>query len=732
MRQLTQKLKDGRLEVIDVPVPVLSRGYVLVRNAYSVISAGTESSTLRAARKGLIGKAKERPQQARQMIDLLKQAGPFQAYRTLSKKLDSYSSLGYSCTGTIIDVGEEVCNFSIGDKVACAGSRANHSEMVVVPQNLCVKLPAHADLKQAAYNTLGSIALQGIRQADLRLGESCAVIGLGLLGQLSCLLLKAGGNKVIGIDVNPEVVNLARGAIDLASLSGEHGLSEKIDELTGGIGVDAVIITAATKSTDPINFAGQILRKKGRVVVVGDVPTGFDREPYFYQKELDLRMSCSYGPGRYDPIYEEKGIDYPLAYVRWTERRNMEMFQEFVHSRKIDITHLTTHVFGLNDAAKAYELIMGKKEPYLGILIEYDEEPSAAAKVIVNERSSSVGIGKVNIGFIGAGSYAMSHLLPNLPKESWIDRKGVMTASGLSSRSVAKRFNFEFCTSEEETILQNEAINTVFVATRHDSHSHYVIKGLENGKNVFVEKPLCLNEADLDRISGLVNTGRGKKSGNILMVGFNRRFSPLTDFVREKVGVGPMSIIYRINAGRIPADSWIQDKDVGGGRIVGEVCHFIDLVTFLNGSLPEKVQAFCMPDPAGKSDTVCINLNFQNGSIGTICYFANGPKVLPKEYLEVYRAGAVAVLRDFKEVEFFGAGKKAKKRLMFQDKGQARMVNAFINAVKNGDGSPISFEEIFAVTTATFRVLESLNSGSVRCVGVEKNESNSNLPALSN
>ena len=710
MKQLAQKLKDGKMEVIEAPVPVAAKGMLLVRNAYSVISAGTEGSTVSAARKSLIGKAKERPQQAKQMIDLFMQAGPVQAYRAAMKKLDSYSPLGYSSAGYVIGIGEGVTGFSLGDKVACAGSSANHSEIISVPQNLCVKLSSEADLKKAAYNTLGSIALQGIRQADLRLGECCVVIGLGLLGQLTCLLLKAGGNKVVGIDIDPTMVDIIKERIDIAATRNEPGLAEKIDAFTGGIGADAVIITAAANTTDPVNFAGRIARKKGRVVIVGNVPTGFDREPFYYKKELELLMSCSYGPGRYDALYEEKGIDYPVAYVRWTERRNMQIFQELISSGKIDLDYLTTHTFSLEDAEAAYNLILNRSETFIGIVLKYNDTPEFTKKIILSKAHESSGTEDVSLAFIGAGSYAQGHLLPNIPKEKWISKNGIMTASGLSARSVAQRFGFDFCTSDENEIFQDQRINTVFIATRHNTHADYAVKALTHGKNVFVEKPLCLNHEELQTINDYLSQG---KTNKILMVGFNRRFSPLSEFIREHIGIGPMSMVYRVNAGSIPADSWIQDKSTGGGRIIGEVCHFIDFLTFINGSLPDQVQAFSLPDPSAHNDTININIKFRNGSIGTVCYYSNGSGNLFKEYLEIYKDGTTAILKDFKSVDIFTSKKTISKKLTFQDKGQATMIRTFLSAIKNGGQSPIPFEDISAVTLSTFKVLESLKSGSI-------------------
>ncbi|MBN2468879.1 MAG: bi-domain-containing oxidoreductase [Deltaproteobacteria bacterium] len=715
MLQLTQKLKDGSMEVKEVAHPILEMGTVIVQNHFSVVSSGTESSTISAARKGLIGKAKERPQQAKQVLDMLLQQGPVQTYRTVMKKLDAWSPLGYSSAGEVIEVGSGVKGFAVGDRVACAGSGfANHAEIISVPMNLCVKLPDNADLRRAAYNTLGAIALQGIRQADLRINETGAVIGLGLIGQLTCLLLRASGVRVVGIDIDPSAVSTARRhCVDEAFLRTDSGIVDQIVAFTHGLGVDATIIAAATTSLDPVNFAGEIARKKGRVVVVGNVPTGFAREPHYYRKELELRMSCSYGPGRYDPDYEEKGIDYPAGYVRWTEGRNMEAFQDLVHSGKINIDYLTTHIFKLEDAPKAYDLIFNKTEPHLGILIEYDfSRDELSKKIFVAPHTSHLTPNAINIAFVGAGSYAQSHLLPNIRKDKDILLRGVMTSSGTTSRTVAEKFRFEFCTSNGSDILNNKDINTVFITTRHNTHADYVIKALQAGKNVYVEKPLCLNETELEEIFNTYNSSLNTHHSSLplLMVGFNRRFSPLTVLLKEKFGSGAMSMIYRINAGAIPADSWIQDQEIGGGRIIGEVCHFIDFLTFINGSLPDKVFATALPDPGSKEDTVNISLSFKNGSIGTISYFSNGSKSLFKEYVEVYKAGVTAILKDFKELGIYGGARRFKKSLFSQDKGQRTMVKAFLDSVRNGKPSPISFEEIHAVTLTTFKIIESIRT----------------------
>lgn len=715
MKQLTQKLKNGHMQIIEVPIPSLKQGCVLVRNHYSLISAGTESSTVNAARKGYIGKAKDRPQQVKKVIDTIKSQGVSQTYRAVMKKLDAYSPLGYSCVGEVIGVAPDVSGVRIGDLVACGGFTACHSEIVCVPRHLCVALRPDVDLEQAAYNTLGAIAMQGVRQARLQLGETCAVIGLGLLGQLTALLLRASGVKVVGIDINAEAVNMAqRYCVDLGLQRDDLGIEQKIIEYSDNLGCDAVIIAAASKSSDPINFSGIIARKKAKIVVVGDVPTGFDREPHFYQKELEVKMSCSYGPGRYDPTYEEKGYDYPAGYIRWTENRNMISFQDLIYRGKVDVSYLTTHIFELENATAAYDLMVNKSTSFVGILIKYDankrntnEKIQARAVPIVKKQEA------VRVGFIGAGSYAQSHLLPNLHRQKNVILKGVMTESGASSRSVADRFGFEFCTSNPQDIFKDKDINTIFIVSRHDSHAVYVQQALKSGKHIFVEKPLCLNADELEDITKTVAESSYAEADaqRVLMVGYNRRFSPLTSIIKKGTGPGPMSMAYRVNAGYIPPESWIQDPEIGGGRIVGEICHFIDYLSYVNGSLPVSVYASAMKNNGSLLDVLNIGLNYENGSIGTIIYYANGDVSLPKERCEISAHGNVFVLDDFKTLSSHSGGKKRIKRLVNQDKGQKSEVKLFIDTILQGGTPPISFEELYSTSLTTFKILESIRIG---------------------
>jgi predicted dehydrogenase/threonine dehydrogenase-like Zn-dependent dehydrogenase len=716
MMQVTQKLKNGEIQIKEVPFPMMDKGSVLVRNIFSCISIGTESGKVRAARKGYIGKARERPQQFRQVLEKINRQGIVQAYRAVMTKLDTLSPLGYSCVGRVIEASPEVKGISVGDLVACGGGSANHSEVVSVPESLCVRVNPETDLKQAAYNTLGAIAMQGVRQSEARLGETCAVIGLGVIGQIVCSLLRAGGIRTIGIDTDERMVAVAgKNCVDLSLKRTDKTIRDKILNNTNGMGVDGVIIAASSDSLDPINFAGAISKKKGTVVVIGSVPTGFDREPDYYQKELTVKMSCSYGPGRYDQEYEAKGRDYPYAYVRWTERRNMQAFQELICTRKIDLSHLTTHTFPLDETPSAYDMILRRRTFFMGVLIEYDQNRGLQNKRISmqSKAGSRVGCRPISVGFIGAGSYAQRALLPSIQKESDVRRIGIMTKSSTGSRSVAEKQGFEYCTSNIDDILGDRDINTVFIATQHDSHGRYVISALRADKNVFVEKPICIRPEELEEMSCVVEERRAEGKQDVLMVGYNRRFSPLTKELKRHLSDGAMSLMYRVNAGKEQPGSWAQDREIGGGRIVGEACHFIDYASFICGSLPVAVHAMAMEDALQMGDTASITIKYQNGSIATILYFANGSQMVPKEYVEVHQNGISAMLHDYRKLTVYDGVRRAETRLPAQDKGQREEVQAFLRSVRDGGPSVMPFSEIYSAADVTFKVLESLRSGRV-------------------
>lgn len=703
MKQLTQNKKSGKMEILEVSFPALPKGHVLVRNYYSVISSGTEGTTVRDARRGYIGKARARQKEVKQVIESVIDQGLTKTYKRVMNKLDAPSSLGYSCAGKVIDVGTDVKEYRIGYLVACGGGDAVHAEVVSVPTNLCAKIPENVAIQHAAFAVIASIAMQGIRRADLRLGENCVVIGLGLIGQFTIQMLNAAGILSIGIDIDERQVALAEacGAC-LALERSKPDLVEIIDDFTQGHGTDAVIITAGTNSLDPVELAGELCRKKGKVVVVGAVPTGFSRANY-YKKELDLRMSCSYGPGRYDSGYEEKGIDYPIGYVRWTENRNMQAYLQLLKDKKLDIEKLITHQFDIEKAPKAYQLILDKKEHFCGIVLKYNSEKPIKKSITLKEVKYASS--DANIGFIGAGSFAQNSLLPVVKKYG--NMIGVATAHGNTAINIAKKYDFDFATGDADEIFQNEKINTIFIATRHDFHAEYVLKALQCKKNVFVEKPLALTIDELEEIKTAYETSAGAAR---LFVGFNRRFASHIKQIREFLGVdAPKSIHYRINAGTVPVDHWVHDKDIGGGRIIGEVCHFVDLTMFLAGAKITTVSAHAMHKSNNLLDTVVINLNFDNGSIANISYFSNGSKKLEKEYLEVFSNGQVAAVDDFKKMKLY-SNKVSQYKLARQDKGHSEEVKQFLQCIKEGRPAPISFEDIYLSTLATFKILESIKT----------------------
>lgn len=689
------------MEILEVPFPTLYKGHVLVRNHYSVISAGTEGKTVTDARKGYIAKAKSRQKEVKQVIDMMKLNGPLATYKLVMNKLEAPSPLGYSAAGEVIAVSHDVTGFKVGDKVACGGNTAVHADVIAVPENLCVKVPENVDLKHAAFSTIASIAIQGIRQAELSMGENCLIIGMGLVGQMTAQILKAAGIRPIGIDVSEHQVRQSKEiGINAVYTRDTDGLDEIIKGFSRGHGVDAVIITAGTSSLDPIEFAGSAARKKGKVVIVGAVPTGFSRANY-YKKELDLRMSMSYGPGRGDANYEQKGIDYPIGYVRWTENRNMQSFLDLLEVGNLNIDNLISHTFELNEAPKAYDMILSKAEPFNGVVIAYDTSKTMSSDIEI--RTSDSAAGGVTIGLIGAGNFAQGTLLPKM--KGLGDFIGITSGHGNTARYVADKYGFNYCSQTAERILEDAAINTVVITTRHDSHAEYVISGIKANKHVFVEKPLSLN---LDELQEVREAYESAGNQHKVMVGFNRRFAPAVQKLRANLSDDePKSINIRVNAGITAPEHWTNDKEVGGGRIIGEACHFLDLARYIAGADISTVYATSMKDDHGMNNTTIVNLEFQNGSIASINYFSNGNKKVPKEYIEVFSQGSIIQIDDFKRMTI--SGKKSRKiKFKSQDKGHAREMELFLESVRNGTPSPISFEQCYNSSLATLLAIQSI------------------------
>ena len=690
----------------EVPIPALQRGRVLVRTVASLISAGTERMAVELVSKGLVNEARQRPDLVKAVVQKVKSEGLLNTFASVRDKMAASSTLGYSAAGIVMAVAEDVKEFQVGDRVACAGvGFASHAEVLSVPKNLCVHLPEKVGFEAGAFGTLGAIALQGVRLAEPTLGESIVVIGLGLVGQLTIQLLKANGCAVFGLDLDPARVKLALDlGADEAAVSNDES-AKLIEAWTRGRGADAVLITAATDSDQPIELAAKVSRLKGRVVVVGMTGLNIPRQPFF-SRELKLVISMSYGPGRYDPEYEERGQDYPLPYVRWTEKRNIEAFLELIQSGKMDVERLISHRFPIDAAERAYQLISGNlNEPYLGVILNYDPEAPISSRISLSD--SRPNEQAITVGVIGAGGYVPAMLLPHF-KSSGVSFRSIATASGVSAHDVGKRFGFEFAVSSAEEVLDDPKINLIVLGTRHDLHADLATKALSSNKHVFVEKPLALCDAELDRV-----VEAATKSSSKLMVGFNRRFSPLAQqakaFFNERNG--PLSILYRVNAGKVPKEHWIQNENEGGGRIVGEVCHFIDFMTFITGARPVSVFAEAVSAKSDKvidADSVFVTLKFSDGSNGSIAYLAEGDKALAKERIEIFGSGSSFVLDDFKRATSYKNGSENQINLKGQDKGQAEQIRAVCASLLNGGPAPISFEELVSTTRTTFRILDSL------------------------
>jgi polar amino acid transport system substrate-binding protein len=713
MLQIVQYQKTGEMLVEELPTPLLKSDSVLVQNVFSLISAGTERTSVETARASLIGKAKSRPDLVKQVLDNVKREGLKATYEKVQNRLNNYKELGYSSAGIVVESSVDL--FKPGDRVACAGSGyASHAEVICVPKNLVAKMPDVISFEEAAFTTVGSIALQGVRQADVRIGESVAVIGLGLLGLMTAQLLKANGCKVMGLDISETNFELARKLGCDDCIPSTEDAVKLVETFTKGYGTDAVIITAATQSNEPIELALRFARKKSKIVVVGAVGMNLPRTP-FYEKELELRISCSYGPGRYDAEYEEKGNDYPIGYVRWTENRNMGAILDLIAQKKLDVTSLTTHRFPIQEALRAYDIITGKvKERYLGILIQYSQEVRGIRKIeLPRNEHYAPHITQLIVGFIGAGNFAQSYLIPPLQKLG-VRLRGVAISTPINAKSVGKKFHFEYCAVRGEEILQDPEINTTFIATRHDSHAKYVVEALKRGKHVFVEKPLAIHEEQLQEIKETYLTVSSGHS--LLMTGFNRRFSEPFRDIKQFFSAArePLFILYRVNAGFLPKTHWVQDEKQGG-RIIGEGCHFIDCMAFLTGAKPVSVCAISMTSQNAQvenKDNLSVSIKFSDGSVGNLIYLANGDSSVGKEYCEVSSGGKTAIMDNFKEVLFHQNGKR-KKVKYDGSKGHRQEVDHFVKAVLGQQELSLSFESIYDTTLTTFKILESLQKGIV-------------------
>ena len=721
MKQVLQNKRTGLLAVEDVPIPFPGRGRVLVRNVRSLISSGTERQSVSLGAKSLVGKALARPDQVRQVLEVSRREGLAAAYSKAMGTLERSYPLGYSCAGIVVEAGEGVAGFRPGMRVACAGAGyANHAEYVSVPTNLCVGVPDEVDFDDAAFATVGAIAIQSIRQADVSLGDVVVVVGLGLVGQLVAQLLGCAGCQVVGIDVDIRAVDLARGLGISAAVPGEDG-EAIVARMTRGRGADRVIIAAGGGGNKAVELAAHLCRDRGTVVVIGDVGLDIPRD-VFYEKELDLRLSRSYGPGRYDRAYEEQGIDYPVGYVRWTENRNMEAFLDTAARGQLSLSRLVTHRMNIEHAADAYEQMLDQDRPDrpIAVLLDYPEEATQAPydrRVRLSSVSQRGSV--IRIGVIGAGNFARGTLLPILKAELRVALVGVATASGSSGKDVAVKEGFSYCTTDYRDLLSDPDIDAVVIATRHDLHASIAIDALKANKQTFVEKPMALDAAELDAV-----VAAAQESSALLMVGHNRRFAPLSMQARDFVGGGPKVINCRINAGPLPGEHWALDAVEGGGRIIGEVCHFVDLLTFLCGSPPSNVAAY---GTGASDDSVVIILQFKDGSVGSIAYTGIGDPAYPKERIEMFANGKVVVIDDFRRATFVSNGRQ-KARKVSQDKGHRGEVAYFIDALL-GKGEPDALlQDSIAATRATLLVQQAIKTGCPTSTATPENPIEQGLP----
>jgi predicted dehydrogenase/threonine dehydrogenase-like Zn-dependent dehydrogenase len=712
VKQVSQSMKDGLIEVLDVPLPTLRPQGALVRTAWSLISAGTEGAKVDLGQKSLLAKARSRPDQVRRVMDKVRSEGVLRTYRTVRARLEEQSPIGYSSAGVVERVGELAAGLSVGDCVACGGGDyANHAEFAYIPATLCTRVPEGVGLDEAAFATVGAVALQGVRQSGVTIGDRVAVIGFGLVGQITVQLLRAAGCEVAGVDLDGARCAAAKafGAVATTSASGAVAGRELL-AATGASGYDAVIITAGTRSDGPIELAGQIARDRGTVVVVGDVGMQVPRAP-FYEKELTLKLSRSYGPGRYDPLYEEMAIDYPLGYVRWTEQRNMAEFLRLLAGARVDVKPLITHRFAVDNAAQAYAAVTDPGSRSLGVLLEYPQGDWERPRIEVARPAPGEPVrGAIGVGFLGAGNFATATLLPALAADARFAPRGVYTLSGLSARDVAERNGFTFCAGSADEVLSDPDTGAIVIAARHASHASLAVQALRADKVVFVEKPLAMTETELDEV-----VAAQRESHGLLTVGFNRRFAP---HVRKMVAAlarrsSPANILVRVNAGAIPPTHWIQRPEEGGGRIVGEFCHFVDLAACLAGAPPSRVFA-TSADPHKSpllTDDLSALFSFADGSLATVIYTASGDTTYPKERIEVFWEGKVMVSDDFKRLSLTQGGRTRTSRPQQADKGHRAEMKAFLDLAAGLQVAELSFADCVSSMAATFKVVESLTTG---------------------
>jgi len=720
LRILTLTFSNGEVSVQEAPTPILTSGCVRVRTLHSCISPGTEGNKVRTGRQSLLGKARSRPDQVRQVLDMVRQSGLKGTFQKVRTKLEGAQSLGYSLCGRVVEVAPDVKGFQTGDLVACAGGYANHADEVVVPVNLVARVPDGVPADAASMATLGAIALQGQRLAQPTLGENAVVIGLGVVGLLASQLLKAAGCRVLGADINKPALDLATSSasVDQVLHLGADELDAAVSEFTRGLGADLVLICAATSSSEPVAQAARICRKRGRVVVIGAVGMDLPRED-FYMKEISFSVSCSYGPGRYDPEYEEGGSDYPIGYVRWTEQRNLQAVLDMMAARKCDPLALVTHRFAFSEAPKVYAMVAAGQESFSGILLDYPDTEIPRRSLEISCGGKTPSRGEIGVGFIGCGSYAQSFLLPPLRRSSGVCLTSIHTRTGLSAVDVGRRSNFLRAVDSPEAVLEDPQTAAVVVATRHDQHGPIVIAALEAGKHVFVEKPLCLRQDELRGIAEKMESLSSEEGVPILQVGFNRRFSPAAALVRSHLGRSgsPLSMTYRVNAGIIAPEHWIQDPLQGGGRIVGEVCHFVDLMQYFSDANPVEIYAVrvgAQDTSQQPEDNVILTLRFDDGSIGTIIYCSQGGRAMQKEEIQIMGRGRSAVIDNFSSVRLYGRGRKLKR---CRGKGQEQEVAAFLAAVQSGKPA-IDVNSQIATTLTTLEALESLRLQQPRMIEI--------------